>query len=394
LIYRQAGQTSAQAMRAIRSRYGEDVIVISTLETPEGVDVLFTLDEASAMQAAHALPGLPALRDKPAGGQSDAARQLQPQSTTPPPVAGAVDRTSGIGGFADWLSADAMRADLWQTLTEQGFSSDVAQAVLDRMPAGLGRQQATAHVLQTLFMQLQHAQPDTEWVDTPGVYALVGPTGSGKTTTLAKVAARCLAIHGKGSVAIVTTDTYRIGAVDQLKIYGRVLGVNVHVAASHDALQQVIQANRDVRLLLVDTMGLSPRDSRTQGFVQAFDTLGVRKVLVLNASSQAAVQQDVIERFKGTGLAGCVMAKLDETLSLGATLDVLLRNHLPVMYLAAGQRVPEDLHLPDAFFVLYQAMPQLVQACYDVSAHESRWRRLGLLPALQSSPVDVSEATF
>ena len=246
MIYRQAGITAAEAMRLIRQRYGDDVIVLSTQETQEGVEVLFSLDEP-----------------EPLGPQGPEIAQVALLDT---PEDAAVTET---GDWSDWIGAYPERAQVWQDLFAQGVSSDVARTILDRLPASLSSVQARAWTVRSLVQQIAGQQAARELVDDPGVYALVGPTGSGKTTSIAKIAARCLALHGKGSVAIITTDTYRIGAVDQLKIYGKVLGVNVHVAASDEALTQAIQRSSDASIVLVDTMGLSPRDLRTKTFIES-----------------------------------------------------------------------------------------------------------------------------
>ncbi len=371
MIYRQSGITAAEAMRLIRERYGDDVIVLSTQETQQGVEVLFSLDEPE--QTTQQGPEL--------------ATVAVLESPEPQPVAEHTD-------WSDWITAYPHRAQVWQDLFAQGVSSDVARAILNRLPEGQSLAQARGWTVRSLVQQIASQQAPRELVDDPGVYALVGPTGSGKTTSIAKIAARCLALHGKGSVAIITTDTYRIGAVDQLKIYGKVLGVNVHVAASDEALTQAIQRSSDASIVLVDTMGLSPRDLRTKTFIESFDAHKVRKLLVLNAASQAQVQADVTERFMGTGLYGSIVCKLDECHQLGGSLDVVLRHQLPVCYVSVGQRVPEDLHLADPLFLVRQALLPMVRQTFDLSAFEAHWEQLGLLQNEQPMQIDPSEMTF
>ncbi|WP_297909571.1 flagellar biosynthesis protein FlhF [Thiomonas sp.] len=183
----------------------------------------------------------------------------------------------------------------------------------------------------------------------PGVYALVGATGVGKTTTIAKIAARLVLRHGTESVALVTTDTYRIGGVEQLRIYGRILGVPVAVARDAAELRAHLQAFSDRSFVLVDTIGLSPRDARMAEQLRWLGEQGtaVRALLLLGAGMSLAVYEQAWQTYRQLPLAGCILTKLDETAVFGAALQWLREHAQPLWFYTDGQRVPEDLHAPE-----------------------------------------------
>ena len=179
-----------------------------------------------------------------------------------------------------------------------------------------------------------------------GIVALIGPTGVGKTTTAAKLAARYTLRHGAGRVALVTTDSYRIGAQQQLNTFGKILGAPVHVAKDANELREILLALRDKSLVLIDTAGMSPRDVRlTEQLSMLYQTgLPVRSYAVLAASAQRRSLEEVIQTFSKIELDGTILTKLDETTGLGEALSVVVQYALPVAYISDGQRVPEDLH--------------------------------------------------
>jgi flagellar biosynthesis protein FlhF len=221
--------------------------------------------------------------------------------------------------------------------------------------------------LRLVKMRLQQQLPVVPGGQTPveqgGVYALVGPTGVGKTTTVAKIAAECTLKLGAQRVALVTTDTYRIGAVDQLRIYGKILGAPVFAIKTEADLALTLSDLRARHLVLIDTVGMSQRDRRItdQIALLAGDGKRVKRLLLLSAVAQANVLEDVVKAYRGDGLAGCILTKVDETLTLGAALDVLLRHKLPLHYVSNGQRVPEDLHRPNAFYLVERAFRAVLE---------------------------------
>ena len=205
-----------------------------------------------------------------------------------------------------------------------------------------------------------------------GVVALVGPTGVGKTTTLAKIAARFAAKHGTDQVALITMDHYRIGAYEQLATYGKIMGCPVKLAHDVSELEQVLYQFRNRKLVLIDTAGMGQRDQR---LFQQLDNLSankripIRNYLVLSATSQRRVMQEAVEYFQRVPLAGAVLTKLDESVSLAGALSVLIANKLPLNYVTDGQRVPEDIHLADTFKLAEQALSVLDESKTEFVQH-------------------------
>ncbi len=185
-------------------------------------------------------------------------------------------------------------------------------------------------------------------VSAAGIYALVGPTGAGKTTTIAKLAARLVLRHGTDAVALITTDTYRIGGVEQLKIYGRILGVPVAVARDGEELQQHLRDFADRRYVLIDSIGLSPRDVRMAEQMQWLQALGdsVTRLLVVGAGLAPTAYAELWALYRRLPVTAAILTKLDESPSFGAALQWLVESSVPLWFYTDGQRVPEDLHVP------------------------------------------------
>jgi len=195
-----------------------------------------------------------------------------------------------------------------------------------------------------------------------GIVALVGPTGVGKTTTLAKIAARFIAHHGSDSVVLITTDHYRIGAFEQLATYGKIMGCPVKQAQDLNELEQIVYQFRNRKLVLIDTAGMGQRDMRLcqqLDGLTANSRLPIRSFLVLPSTGQRRVLQEAISQFKRIPLAGAILTKLDESVSLGAALSVLIQSGLSLSYTTDGQRVPEDMQVADTLGLAKQALADL-----------------------------------
>jgi flagellar biosynthesis protein FlhF len=188
------------------------------------------------------------------------------------------------------------------------------------------------------------------------VFAFVGPTGVGKTTTIAKLAARHCLRHGRESVALITTDSFRIGAHRQLDAFAAILGVPVRLADSAEKLASLLRELGNRRLVLIDTAGVAPRDTAITSALAHLDVNArIRRCLVLAANVQPSVMQDAVRAFGGKELAGAVLTKMDETNVLGAAISVLIESKLPAVWLSSGQRVPEDLTLARVAHLLKRA---------------------------------------
>ncbi len=252
--------------------------------------------------------------------------------------------------WSDMQKHDPARSGLLRDMLNVGFSPVLSRQLLEKIPAEGGLD----WLRRALGHNLRVATAQEDVVARGGVYALVGPTGVGKTTTTAKLAARAVVRYGADKVALVTTDSYRIGAHEQLKIYGKILGVSVHAVRDTEDLKLTLSGLKHKHLVLIDTMGVGQRDSRVAEQARMFDAAGVRRLLLLNATSSGGTLDDVVKMYGGTGVIGCIPTKLDEAVTFGTVLDVVVRHKLPMHYIASGQRVPEDLHEVNLEYLLHR----------------------------------------
>ena len=266
-----------------------------------------------------------------------------------------------LAGFAWGESARAapVKTEILRQILGAGFSPQFARRLLLDLPGDLDSGAALAWVKAGAERSLLAIDSDTDIVDRGGIYALVGPTGVGKTTTTAKLAARCVLRHGARKLALVTTDAYRIGAHEQLRIYGQILGVSVHLARDASDLRATLRNLQHTHMVLIDTMGMSQRDRMVGEQVAMFADGKVRSLLLLPATSRGDTLDDVVRSYGRLDLAGCILTKIDEAASLAASLDVIIRQGLCLHYVSNGQRVPEDLHLPNRQYLLHRAFKDL-----------------------------------
>jgi flagellar biosynthesis protein FlhF len=194
-------------------------------------------------------------------------------------------------------------------------------------------------------------------IERGGVYALVGPTGVGKTTTVAKLAARCVVRFGAAKVALLTTDSYRIGGYDQLRIYARILGVNVHVVRDTADLCATLGELSGRHLVLIDTIGMSHRDRMVAEHAALLaGSARVKRLLLLQATTNTQTLNQVVTAYREHGIDGCIITKTDEAAGLAPALDAAIRHELALHYVTDGQRVPEDLQLPNRTALIEQAL--------------------------------------
>ncbi|WP_137169281.1 flagellar biosynthesis protein FlhF [Marinomonas sp. FW-1] len=191
-----------------------------------------------------------------------------------------------------------------------------------------------------------------------GCIAFMGPTGVGKTTTIGKIAAQHVLKHGSEGVVLITTDTYRIAAHEQLRTFGRILNVPVEVVNEYSDLNEVLAKYAHYSLVLVDTAGMNPRDSNLerQLLMMKRARASLKKLLVLPCTSQRQVLKTVTEIYSQVQLDGCVLSKLDESASLGEAISVVIEEGLPVVYIADGQRIPDDIEPARAHNLISRAV--------------------------------------
>ncbi|WP_372956287.1 flagellar biosynthesis protein FlhF [Marinobacter sp.] len=242
---------------------------------------------------------------------------------------------------------DAVRKRLAERLEEFGLSGTLAASLARQ--SGRGKLEDNwKRALRTLAAGLKTGGGD--WATRGGIYALVGPTGSGKTTTIGKIAAQYVLEHGADSLALVTTDRYRVAAHEQLFVFGRILNVPVRVVDDSHSLDEVLDELEDRHLVLIDTAGLSGADPGCQEQLSelASSRHRVSPHLVVPATSQSRIMKSMWHCYKMAGLAGCIMTKLDEALTLGEVLGFALETALPVAWITDGQKIPQDLHPANA----------------------------------------------
>lgn len=232
-------------------------------------------------------------------------------------------------------------------LLTAGFSNELARQLAAEVPADMALDQCEGWLLEVLAVDLRCVAEHAGIVERGGVFALVGPTGVGKTTTVAKLAARFAALHGAGSLGLITLDAYRVGAHEQLQTYGRILGTPVHLAQDTATLAEVLAAMGRKRLVLIDTCGVSQRDERLEPMLEMLSCAGtperpVQRVLLLNAASHAETLDAVARAWNAREAGMAILTKLDEAVCVGGALDVALRNQLLLLGATNGQRVPED----------------------------------------------------
>ena len=259
--------------------------------------------------------------------------------------------TSGMG----WFEATRRRPGqmrLLRNLLGCHFSPLLARTLVELLPSDYADAQADEWLRQMLMRALAGVNQgvgltlgeDRTLFDAGGVFALIGPTGVGKTTSIAKIAAHHVLRHGPRSLALITADVYRIGAQEQLRAFGRMLGVPVQVAQDREVLQRLLKEHEGCRLVLIDTAGIGQRDDRVGQLTSALEVSQVRRVLVMNAAAQPGSLEEVLGAFGARDTAGVLLSKVDEAVGLGACLDALVRHRLPLLGYADGQRVPEDYH--------------------------------------------------
>lgn len=253
--------------------------------------------------------------------------------------------------FGNRYNSTTIHGDhILSTLIERGINVETSRTIAGFLRESLTEQQvSTPEILQSAILDtikdlIQACPPNFSDRKQQQRIALVGPTGVGKTTTLAKIAAAYLSKYSN-SIALMTIDTYRIAAVEQLKVYGEIMHLPVDVIITPEQLEKAIDRHRDKELILIDTAGRSPRDSYCIEELGAFlkPELNIDKHLVLSASTRERELLDAIERFQGLGITHTIFTKIDECANLGILLNVQIQNANPLSYFANGQRVPEDL---------------------------------------------------
>ena len=410
-IRRFYGKDMRDALKQVKDELGGDAVIMSNKKHADGVEIVAAYDNDSsavikpkhAKQAAATYQGttptlseiigdsgpdsLRALLDKQSKSNTSqnieskakiepVMQQPKPEVTVKSPQPVLAEQKSAIEEMrlelsslrnilqfqiAGLLQQDKSRkhplhAYLVSSLEKMGISTSLAEEVVAYAPEKSDEREAWLFLLRLLANRLQTGQDDI--LINGGVVALMGPTGNGKTTTVAKLAAQAAQKYGAEHIAIITLDNYRIAAFEQIATYGRIIGCAVKKAQNNEELADLLFQFRNKRLVLIDTAGFGQRDVR---LIKQLDTLNgnlcanIKKFLVLQANCQYQVIQQSIKAYKAVGLNGCILTKLDECYSLGEAISSVIEFKLPVCYLTNGQRVPEDLQVADTKFLISSA---------------------------------------
>lgn len=400
------------AMKLVRDELGADASIIGNRRVAGGVELTAALDyQVPAAPARQPNPALEAelrkTQAKIATAQAELTTRTQVDASKDRQLFGAADslpadslaavmRKSQAAPAAatDQRALDAMRfelhglrelievqlgsiawgqlqnrrpqqANLWRRLQRMGLSAELSKALLERVSTVTEPRQAW----RMLLAHLAHAikTPKQEPMEEGGVIALVGPAGMGKTTTLAKLAARYVLKYGAQHIALVSLDSYRIGAQEQLKTLGRILNVPVTLVDPGQSLTQALAPLARKRVVLIDTAGLPANDPALRMQLETLASRGVnaKNYLVMAATSQGQVLKAAYHSYKRCGLSGCILTKADEATSLGEVLGLAISQRLPVAYLTDGPRIPDDLQIPRSHQLVSRAVG--LQATQDPS---------------------------
>jgi flagellar biosynthesis protein FlhF len=384
-----------QALRQVREEQGPDAVILSTRSVPGGVEVSAAVDyelaDAAPARAQAAPPAAVAgsrsapMFEATVEEDGDFAALLsrttraaaRPASAVPtvalatPAAATAAQEEPAELGVAQQVQLGAelrslrhmletqlaqltwndltrrapAQAELLKELTELGLSQPLANELVNELPPQLPFDEARRRVLAVLARRM--SVTGDELLEKGGRVMFVGPTGVGKTTAIAKLAARWVLRHGSRDIALVSVDGQRFGAQEQLKVLGRLLGVEAFVLDDTSEIPALLARLPERRLILIDTAGMSPRDPelvlRAEQLQSIAAASALRSCLVLSASAQAGVLDEAVERFGAFRPSCCLLTKVDEATSLGGTLSMLAHKQLPVSYVSDGQRIPEDL---------------------------------------------------
>jgi flagellar biosynthesis protein FlhF len=269
-----------------------------------------------------------------------------------------------------------LHTQILRELSEVGLTQDFASQIVAQLPGGTDMIKARRLAISLIAQRL----PVTgdRWLDKGGRVALIGPTGVGKTTTLAKLAVRWVLRHGTRGLALISGDAVRIGAHDQVQALGQMLDVPVYTVDSFDELPRLLEALAPKRFVLLDTPGFSQRDAQvaTRMAQLASSGSGIETALVLSANTQAGAIAETVTRFADARAKSCLLTKVDEAASLGGVLSVLTRAELPISYVSEGQRVPEDLR-PARALELVSSAVQLAKTSGAAADEDLLRRRYG-----------------
>jgi flagellar biosynthesis protein FlhF len=407
--------TTTEALKLVREQVGGDALVLSTRDTAEGVEIVAISPEALAKMSqrpeAKVAPVASTTANASASNSSNlnnASSANNSSSFNAPASAAATGLFKSPGtGYSNNASAPSFsgsapedkrvdkllaefsevkqllqthlsarawddmqaqsteKAEALRVLLNAGFSPQLCGEIADQLTAQGPSDAPLMDRLQVLLESKIQTLDPLSVFDPGGVFAFIGPTGVGKTTAIAKIAARCVLRYGRDQLALLTTDTFRIGAQEQLKVYAKIIGVPVVSLRDSDDLASKLSSMKDRRVILLDTAGVSQRDTQMleQSQLLLEGAPALKRILVMSSTTDLRTQEDVILMYqmaekneKSRAVTAAIITKTDEAAQIGPVLDCLIRHQLPLMFLANGQRVPEDLHVPNTGYLVHRSL--------------------------------------
>ena len=387
-IRRYLAKDMRQALNQVREAQGPDAVILSSRRSEEGVEVVAAVDFEEAMSepaeesayadrkvnshSASSYSNSPNASSKStstnAYNGNEFARNLQAimsssagsvtkQDMNPEIIADETENLSSelhalrrmletqVATLAwnDLTRRAPLQTTLLKQLAQYGISQSLAVELVSQIPARMEWHEAQRMLLALIAKKIPTHQD--QWLDRGGMVAFVGPTGVGKSTLVAKLAARWVLQHGATDLVLISADAVRIGAHDQMQNLGRLLGVPAYTIDQINELGSLLSSVEQRRLVLVDTAGFSQRDARLAAELSLLATSHrkLETALVLSACAQAGVVEETIMRFSAASPKSCVLTKIDEATSLGGSISALVRHGVPLAYVSEGQRIPEDL---------------------------------------------------
>ena len=370
-IKRFVAQDMRQALRMVRETLGEEAVILSNKTVDGGIELTAAIDlveDATPETLDQRIPQPAQHDDTPRASRAASAAPAGKQD-------GSLDAMRReMHSLRRWMQAELSglswydlgqrsphSQQLFGRLMALGLHADFARRLAERVGEIDDIEKAWNKALYLFAAEVPVSEPDL--LDDGGVIALVGPTGVGKTTTIAKIAARFALRHGHRSVGLITTDSFRIGARDQLQTYARILNVPVRTATTPDEMVSALNALADRRLILIDTAGMAAAHERIADQLQTLAAAGpdLTTWLTLAATTEAAAVQRALRLFADFRADACVLTKLDEAASLGGLLSALTQAALPATLVTDGQRVPEDLQTARAHPLITRAAQLLAE---------------------------------
>ncbi len=371
-----------QAIRKVREAQGPDAVILSNRKVDGGIEVVAAVDyDEAVLWHENKAPRAEDAVESPPPGQAPPRPAPEPRGAATAAVEWSQDPSISalreeVGSIRDMLQNQLAalawgdlgrrrpsRAALLRRLLQMDLSPELARRVAVETGEEDGDAPRQWKRALALIAQRIRASGDS-LVDRGGVAALIGPTGVGKTTTVAKLAARYALANGPEQVGLITMDTHRVGAAEQLRSYGRLMGIPVRVARNREELDTALNDLYERRLVLIDTAGMGQRDARVRDQLAVqFEGLGVvQAFMVLAATSQLAALRESVKAFGVARPEACILTKLDEAVSLGPVISVVAESQLPVAYFSDGQRVPEDIQPARAHNLVTRAVVRMKQS--------------------------------